>query len=155
MSAVIAHSVDRYIVDDCSVDVHIPDDGSVYAAHSSVVVEVVTAPIAAFISVAVVAEAVVDAAVEADVRSPVSGMPQITTITPTPPAWCPQQAIAGCDNPGSGNPVIVIAIPGPVSGRPDVIRSRANGLIIDGQGRWGGVDCDSYADLSERCDGEA
>ena len=148
-SAVIAHSVDRYIVDDCSVDVHIPDDGGVYVAHSCVVVETITAPVAAFIAAAVIAEAVIHAAVEADVRSPVSSVPEIATGAPAPVAWCPQQAVAGCNDPGSWNPVIVISVPGPVAGCPDVIRTRANGLIIDGQGRWGNVDRDSYADLSE------
>jgi hypothetical protein len=149
VSAVIAHSVDRYIVDDCSVDVHIPDDGGVYVAHSCVVVETIAAPVAAFISTAVIAEAVVHAAVEADVRSPVSGMPRVAATTPAPITWCPQQAVAGCNDPGSGNPVIVIATPSPVAWCPDVIRARANGLIVDGQSRWSDVDRDSYADLSE------
>lgn len=153
VSAVIAHSVDRYIVDDGSVDVHIPDDGGVYVAHSCVVVETIAPPVAAFISTAVIAEAVVHAAVEADVWSPVSGVPRVAATTPAPVTWCPQQAVAGCNDPGSGNPVIVISAPGPVAGCPDVIRARANGLIIDGQGRWSDVDRDSYADLPERCDG--
>ncbi len=132
VSAVIAHSVDRYIVDDCSVDVHISDDGGVYVAYSCVVVETITAPVAAFISTAVIAEAVVHTPVEADVRSPVSGMPRVAATTPAPVTWCPQQTVAGCNDPGSGNPVIVISAPGPVSGCPDVIWARANGLIVDG-----------------------
>ena len=101
VSAVIAHAVDRYIVDDCSVDVHISDDGGVYVAHSCVVVETITAPVAAFISTAVIAEAVVHTPVETDMRSPVSGMPRVAATTPAPVTWCPQQTVAGCNDPGS------------------------------------------------------
>ncbi len=89
VSAVIAHAVDRYIVDDCSVDVHIPDDGCVYVAYGGVVVEAVAAPVAAFIAAAVIAEAIIHAAVEADVRSPVSGMPRVPATTPAPVAGRP------------------------------------------------------------------
>ena len=75
LPAVVADSVHGDVVDDGLVDVDISDDGGVNAADSSVVVEAVSAPVAAFITSAVVAEAIVHAAVEADVRAPVSGMP--------------------------------------------------------------------------------
>jgi hypothetical protein len=91
-SAVIADAIDGHIVDDGFIDIHVPNDGCVHATYSGVVVKVVSPPVAAFISVAVVSVTVVHAAVEADVRTPVSSVPKVSTITPSPPAWRPQQA---------------------------------------------------------------
>jgi hypothetical protein len=49
-----------------------------------VVAELIVAPVAALVPNATVAVAVVDAAVEADFRTPISLIPDIRTIVPTP-----------------------------------------------------------------------
>src|SRR5271155_2221 len=154
-SAVVADAIDGDVVDDGLVDVDIADDGGVYAADRSVVVEAVSAPVAAFITSAVVAEAVVHAAVEADMRAPVSGVPEVAAITPAPISRRPEHTDCRSEHPGSGNPVVVVAIPCPVAGCPDVVGTGANGLGIDRQGRWCGADCDSNAYLRERRSGDA
>ena len=51
--------------------------GDVYVVNGAVVIEVPTAPIAAFITLAEIAEAVINPAVEANVRAPVADMPDI------------------------------------------------------------------------------
>src|SRR5581483_7930811 len=139
LPAVIADAVDGDVINDGFVDVHIADDGCVHVANSGVVVEVVTTPVAAFIA----------AAVEADVRTPVSGMPEVAAVAPAPPSRCPEQAVRRSHDPGAGHPVIVIAVPCPVAGGPDEIGTRANRLVVDGKRRRRRADGDSDTDLSE------
>ena len=61
----------------------------------AVVVEVVTSPVSAGVAGANVAESVIHAAVEADVRSPITGMPEISAFMPSPIAGRPEQADGG------------------------------------------------------------
>jgi hypothetical protein len=75
LAAVVANTIHSNVVDDGFIHIHVADNSRVHTAYSGVVVEVVSAPVAAFISAAVVAEAIIDTAIKADVRTPVSGMP--------------------------------------------------------------------------------
>lgn len=149
LPAVIADAVHRDVIDDGFVDIHVTNDCGVHMADSGVVVEVVSTPVAAFIAAAIVAVAVVHAAIETDVRTPVSRMPDVAAVTPAPPAGSPEQAVRRSHDPGTGHPVVVIAVPCPVTGRPDVIRPRANRLIINGERRRRRADGNSDADLGE------
>jgi hypothetical protein len=92
LSAVIADTrvIDGDIVDDCLVDIHIPDDSRIHVRDSAVVIEVVSAPGAARKSGAKKSETVVHAAIEANVRTPISRMPEVAARAPTPVAGRPQ-----------------------------------------------------------------
>jgi len=70
----------------------------------AVVVEVMTAPVAAKVADANVAEAVIDAPIEADVRSPVTAMETIVSAVPAPVGRCPERAIVGRRAPHAGKP---------------------------------------------------
>jgi hypothetical protein len=151
LSTVIAHAIDSDIVDDRLVDVYVADDGIVYVADGGVVVEIIAVPVAALITMTVVAVAVVHAAIETDVRSPITRVKEVTPTAPSPISRSPEQAITWSHHPGTRYPVIVIAAPGPVSRRPDVIGSRAIRLVVNGQ-RWRSEvdsDSDSDTDLSK------
>lgn len=75
MAAVITHAIHRNVVNDGLVDIHIMDHRGIHAVDSGIVVKIVAAPGAAFISIAIVTIAVVHAAIKADVRAPIAGMP--------------------------------------------------------------------------------
>src|ERR1700751_992701 len=131
MTAVVADAVHRDVVDDSLVvDVNVGDGDVV---HGAVVIEVAVAPVSAFIAVAEIAEAVIHASVETDVRPPISRMPDVDTVTPTPVAGRPEYANRGWSHPGAGNPVVAFGAVGPVTGRPDVHITRAGGLLINRQ----------------------
>lgn len=149
MSAVVTHAVDGDVVDDGFVDIHITNDRGIHMADSGIVVEVVSSPAATFIAIAVIAVAVVHAAIEADLRTPVSSVPKVATATPAPPSRCPQQTNRRRHHPCARHPVIVVSVPCPVSGGPDVIGSGTKRLVINRK-RWRrSVNSYSYAYLRE------
>jgi hypothetical protein len=146
MAAVIADAIDGDVVDHGAVvDV---DVGDVDVVDGAVVVEVMTSPISAGVAGAHVAESVIHAAVETDVRSPITGMPEIGAFMPSPIAGSPEQADRGGRRPCSRHPVIALRAIGPVAGRPDVSVAGARGLLVNGQRGRG--DRDRERDSRER-----
>src|SRR5262249_6788033 len=112
--------------------VDVVDGRHVHVGDGGVVVERVASPVAADVTDAEVAEAVVDAAVETYVWAPVSGVPYVHAVRPSPVARRPQRANEGRDHPIAGYPVITsIDVPSPVAGHPDVTGSGAYRLSID------------------------
>src|SRR5215469_2317306 len=128
-AAVIADARIAVIVDDGGV-VGVVNDVHIHVVDGAVVIEMIVLPAAAFIAVAEVSVAVVNSAVEADVRPPVAFMKNETASAPAPPRRSPEVARARSEHPGSGNPVIVVAVPGPIARRPDVVVARADGLVV-------------------------
>jgi hypothetical protein len=120
---------DGAVVDVSNVDVHTVD--------GAVVVEVVSAPIAAVITVAGVAEAVVDASVEADVEAPVAVAPSPTVVIPTPVAGGPEGTVVRRGAPCAGDPVVAGGTPVPVAGCPDVVWRGGYWLLVNGERGWG------------------
>jgi hypothetical protein len=102
-----ANIVHRHRVDDRLV-VGIGDDGRIHSGNSGIVKEHPVIPIAALITRAGVPEAVVDAAVITDMRSPISGVPNVPRTLKAPVARSPQQTHSGWEHPGAGHPVITI-----------------------------------------------
>jgi hypothetical protein len=114
--------------------VNVVDDGHVDVIHAAVVEKVVAGPVTAAVALPTVAETVVDAAVEADVRTPVTFIPKVVAVTPSPVTWSPKDTDLGGFNPSAGNPEItaVIAVT-PVTRSPDIAFSGDYGLLVDGQ----------------------
>src|SRR3974377_1123752 len=73
-TAVVAHSVDRDVVTDDGLVVHVVHAGHVGVGDRPVVRERAADPAAAHVTRADVSKAVIDATVEADVGTPVSGV---------------------------------------------------------------------------------
>src|SRR5215467_8707214 len=87
VASVIADAIHRDVIDHSSVvDMHVSDPDVVDAA---VVVEVPTSPVSARIASANIAETIINAAVETDMRSPITRIPDINTLMPTPIARRP------------------------------------------------------------------
>jgi hypothetical protein len=81
-------------------------DVDIHVVHGPVVSESVAVPIAAFVTMADVAEAVVDAAVEADVRGPIAVIPTIAAGRETPVGRGPESTDIRRKDPGTGYPII-------------------------------------------------
>src|SRR5580698_8880093 len=136
--------------DDRLVNVHVGDVDGVHMHHGGVVEERAAAPFAADEAFAAVAESVINAAIEADVRAPVSSVPGIDTVVPSPVARRPKHA-DGSDHPGAGHPVVSgVIIPSPVTGRPQIAGARTDGLLVNGKRRRADANRDANADSDLR-----
>jgi hypothetical protein len=123
------------VVNDDRLVVNVGYISDVNIGHAPVVIEAVSAPVAAVETVAGVAIAVIDAAIEADVRSPVTIVPSIKTVIPAPIAWRPKHS-DGSLHPSAGDPIIaVVVIPRPITRCPDITLTRANRLNVNWQRR--------------------
>src|ERR1700730_17027210 len=149
MSTVIA---DRpVVVHDHGSVINIRHIGDADVGHGTVVIKLSSAPFPAVKSHARVAETVVNSTVETNVRSPVSCMPQVKPISPSPVSGRPQHA-NGRDHPGAGHPVVaVIIVPSPVARRPEIARAWADGLRVNRQWRRPHANRDPNRDLRKRC----
>jgi hypothetical protein len=78
---------------------------------------------------------IVNPAVETDVRSPITGVPKVAPVTPTPPSRRPEKSDFRRLYPNARDPVIVIISPGPIARIPEVSFSRARRLIVNGDYR--------------------
>jgi hypothetical protein len=133
-STVVADTIngihDRPLVD-------VVDDGDVYIVHSRVIEELTTIPVTAFVADSDVAVTVVDSSIEADIWAPISNIPEIRAVRPSPIARCPEKTDLGRRHPCSGNPEIAsIIVIGPITGRPDITFPWANRLRVNHQWRW-------------------
>jgi hypothetical protein len=118
------------VVDHDGAVVDVGDACDIHAVDGAVVVEVVSVPVAAVITGAGVAEAVVNAAVEADVRAPVAAIEAIAVAEEAPVGWSPERSRIGCEDPGSGNPIVADGGVAPVTGGPQVIGAGGFGLLV-------------------------
>jgi hypothetical protein len=123
------------------------DVTAIHVHDVSVVVEVVTAPLAAGKAEAAVAKAVVDAAVVADVPAPIALMKMIPAMIPAPVGRRPQRAGIWHRNPCSRNPVVaaLIRVEGPVAGCPHQAGLRAVRLLVNRQRGRRDADADQNA----------
>lgn len=129
-------AVETYAVpgvpNDRIVDVRVVNDCPINLDNCGVIAEVVSNPSSAIKSFSTVSETVVDPAVEAYFGTPVAGVPGIATVVPAPVSRSPEQAGFRSFNPCSGGPIITVVSPSPVAWRPNVVRRRANGLLVYG-----------------------
>ncbi len=72
------------IDDDRPVNVDVGDVDGVYVHHGCVVKESSAAPFTAAEAGATISESVINAAIKSDVRSPISSVPGVDTVVPTP-----------------------------------------------------------------------
>src|ERR1700681_1747645 len=81
-TAVVADPVLEPVVDHrLVIDVNVRDG---YVVHRAVVVKCPVAPVPALVAMTEVAEAVIHTTIEPDMRTPVSGMPEIEAFIPSP-----------------------------------------------------------------------
>jgi hypothetical protein len=117
------------------------DIDHVNAVDGTVVVEVVTVPVAAMVTVAGITKAIVDATVKADMQAPVAAVEAPAVVIPTPVAGSPESSVVRRCTPCTWNPVVAGRRPTPVARSPEIVGRRRFGLIVFGQlrGRLVGV----------------
>lgn len=133
--AVETGPVDGGVVIDHRGVVGIVNDGGIHVGDRPVVVKDPAAPCAARKSHAAVAKPIVDPAVEAYVRAPITAIPHIETVAPTPVAGRPEKTNRRRLHPGSGDPIVSVRPIGPITGRPQITGSGHRWLFIDRQRR--------------------
>src|SRR5271165_4938349 len=143
-AAAVADAVDADVVDHRFV-VHVSDVHRTDIHYGAVVVQMLALPVAAFVAVTAVAVAVIDAAVESDVRPPIAAVPNVCAVCPPPIPGSPQKSHLRRLNPGTGHPVIILAViaPCPIAGSPEISVCRNRRLDIDRQCRGRDIDRDA------------
>src|SRR4029077_20333730 len=101
------------------------------------VLEVVSTPSSAPVAVSGVAITVINASVKTDMGSPVTLVKRVRAVVPTPPSRGPKQPHSRRSDPHARDPIIIVVIrvPAPVTGGPDIPRNRAGRLLIHRQRR--------------------
>lgn len=129
--AVVTHMAHANVIDDDGLVVdtrHAPD-----VVNGSVVKECSVVPISG-ITDSDVTEPVVNSAIESDLRAPVTLIKNEDAIGPAPITWGPEEARIGNHYPRTRNPKIsIVAVVGPISGRPDVAIGGAQRLVANRQ----------------------
>jgi hypothetical protein len=129
MTAVIADVVVRCIVD-YSLVVNIVHACDVDVIHRAVIVERSVIPISALVANAAIAVAIIDATVKPYMFTPVTAMPGVPVIFPTPITRSPEVADFGSHHPGSRNPVVAFVSIRPVAGRPYITVAGSHRLHV-------------------------
>src|ERR1700722_1888098 len=106
-------------------------NASAHVPARGVIKEMTTFPSAAPEAGPEITKSVVNSAIEADVRSPITAVPQIGSISKAPPSRSPKKPDFGRCYPHPRYPVIVVVSIGPVPRRPEVSISRAGGLVVN------------------------
>ncbi len=143
-TAVVAHAIHGGIVDDGLV-INVRNICRAHVVYGAVVIKLPIVPVSALIADTGIAEAVNDSAVEADLRSPITRVPNVTTIAKSPKARGPQHTDCWSLHPGPGHPVIAVRTVSPIPRRPDITGGGTNGLLVYGKRGRGNVD--RYRDL--------
>src|ERR1700757_1154005 len=134
IAAIVADAGKRAVVDDCRV-VDVVNFGDAQVVHGAVVKKVALLPPSSFITMAEVTVAIVDSAIETHNWAPITLVENKTASAPGPITWRPEQTDPRCKNPCARNPIVVVIVPGPIAGRPDIVVAGARWLLIDRQRR--------------------
>ena len=131
ITAIVADAVSRVVFNPSVIGV--VDVLVVYAIYRGVVIKMIVFPPTAFVAVTTVAEPVIDAAIISNVRAPITFMEEECIAAPSPVSGGPKEADFGSFDPSAGHPVVVVTVPSPITGRPDVAVPGTDGLLIDGE----------------------
>src|SRR5260221_3506438 len=146
-AAVVADARIAVMVDHRCI-VRVVDHRHIHVVQGAVVIKVIVLPSPAFIRAAEVTELVIYPSIESHTRTPIALVKIISPAAPGPIGRRPKESRLWREHPGPRDPVIIVAIPRPISGCPDVSLARADRLLIDRQLWRAERNGDSYANLS-------
>src|ERR1700751_3860035 len=130
-SPVVTHSNIFSYVD--SFLIHVANHVSVHMPHGAVIEKVAAFPTSAYESVAEIPESIIDPTVESHHRSPIPCVENKSRTSPAPVRRSPEVTDFRREHPRARHPVVIIAVPGPVPGSPDIAIPRTNWLVVYGQ----------------------
>src|ERR1700688_3672041 len=120
ITPVIADARRIVIVVGNSAVVGIVNDRHIDVVYRPIVGETFAFPASAEIANSHVTEAVIHAAIKSNMRPPITGIPVIAAVAPTPIARSPKNPHAWSQHPGTRNPIVIIVAISPITGRPDI-----------------------------------
>jgi hypothetical protein len=143
--------IDSLVVDYCTVNVGVVDDGRIHVPNRCVIPKDVALPPAAVETGSVITGAVVDTPVESNVGTPITVGPTIGPIHKTPVTRGPKVSRLGHLNPSARNPEIIVISVGPVARTPKISLRRTRRLLVDHEGRRRHGNRDSLSEKRGRC----
>jgi hypothetical protein len=111
--------------------------GDIYIGDGAVVTHLAVIPIGPVIAAARISKTIVDTAVKTNMRTPVTGMPDIDVPLVAPIRRRPESIHPGCHYPNAGNPIVARVRIAPITRCPDIVVSGTFGLIVIGKRRRG------------------
>ena len=148
VTTVVADVVHRALVHPRVVNV--VDVVGVHVIQRRVVEKMPVVPSSTFITSTEVTEAIVDPTIEAYGRAPIAFIEKKSVAAPTPIARSPEVPGFRSHQPCARHPIVVGAVPSPVSRRPEIAVARADRLRIIGQRRRSYADPHPHGDLRGR-----
>jgi hypothetical protein len=127
--------IDSSVVDYCTVNVGVVDDGRIHVPNCCVIPKDVALPPAAVETGSVITGSVVDTPVESNVGTPITVVPTIVATHKTPVTRGPKVSRLGHLNPSARNPEIIVISVGPVARTPKISLRRTRRLFVDHEGR--------------------
>ena len=127
--------IDSSVVDPCTVNIGVVDDGRIHVPNRCVIPKDVALPPAAVETGSVIAESIVDTSVESNVGTPITVVPTIDAVPKTPVTRGPKVSGLGHLNPGARNPEITVISVSPVARTPKISVLRTRRLLVDDEGR--------------------
>src|ERR1700751_2930542 len=132
-AAVVAHSnIFSYIH---SFLVHVANLCSVHVPHRGVIEEVSSLPAPTGKTAAEVTEPIINSPIEPHHRSPIPCVENKSRTAPTPVRRSPEVTDFRRENPRAWHPVVIVSVPSPIAGSPDITVPRTNRLLIHRQFR--------------------
>src|SRR5690348_7259236 len=147
---VVAHAIHGNVSDDRAIHIGVVNHRCVHVHYRRVVPKCSMLPAPADETDAGVAKSIINSAVEAHVRSPISGVPDVPAAAPSPVTRRPKKTNLWRHHPGSRHPVVSIGSVCPITWRPKIAWTGADGLLVYRQRRRADVYSNANADLRRR-----
>jgi len=126
---------DSPVVDHCTVNIGVVDEGRIHAPNCSIIVKDAALPPAAIETRSIIAEAVVDTAIESNVGTPITAVPDVNSALISPVTRSPEVSRFRRFNPDARNLEITVISVGPIAGAPKIPILRTRWLLVDDEGR--------------------
>ena len=146
-----ADVIDIPVVDHCTVNIGVLDDGRIHVPNRCVIPKDVALPPAAVETGSVIAESIVDISIESHVGTPITAVPTIDAVHKTPVTRGPKVSGLRHLNPGARNPEITVISVSPVARTPKISVLRTRRLLVDDEGRRRNCNRNALSEQRRRC----
>jgi hypothetical protein len=143
--------IDSSVVDHCTVNIGVVDDGRIHSPNRCVIPKDVALPPAAVETGSVIAESIVDISIESHVGTPITAVPTIVAVGKSPVTRGPKVSRAGNLHPSAGHPEITVISVGPVAGIPKISILRTRRLLVNDKRRRRNCNQDRLSEKRGRC----
>jgi hypothetical protein len=143
--------IDSSVVDHCTVNIGVVDDGRIHSPNRCVIPKDVALPPAAVETGSIITKTIVDTSVESNVGTPITAVPMIDAVHKTPVTRGPKVSGLGHLNPGARNPEITVISVSPVARTPKISVLRTRRLLVNDEGRRRNCNRNALSEKRRRC----